>query len=290
LTSVHGDVGLAKPFVANSVAANLRATPPPPKDMFMDFASRVILPVKKKVKLEIHYETLCPYCTSLIGTDLKSLWNDAEFRERLDVSMYPAGNVKIFPVEGLSEGWRAFHPDLVGDGFEHIFQCQHGEEECLGNMIQACAMKMLDEPADYMPFLFCMESAEESVENAAFRCAKETTTLDARDVVTCTQTAEANKMMFSISNYSDSLSPPRQHAPWVVINGNHEEKADNGDLLESLCSAFEPPLPAACKAIGKSHADSRGIFGKVGHWLGAVQVSSAYHHQEGNQRAKVCYP
>lgn len=293
LTSVHAkrDVVHTEPSVEKGIAANLRVTPPPPKDMFMDLASRVILPAKKKLKLEIHYETLCPYCSSLIGTELKSIWNDTEFRERLDVSMFPAGNVKVFPVEGLSKGWRAFHPELVKDGFGHVFMCQHGEEECLGNMIQACAMTMLGEPADYLPFMFCMESAaakDESVESAAFRCVKETTTLDAEDLVKCTQSPEANKKMFSIATYSDSLSPPRQHAPWVVINGEHHEKADNGDLLGSLCSALAAPLPAACKGMDNEH--SQGILSQVGHWLGAVQLSSTHHRQRGSTHARVCYP
>lgn len=237
LTSVRDtrDMLRTKPSVPRGEPARLRATQPSP------------LPAKQ-VRLEIHYEVLCPRCSRIIGTDLRSIWDDAQLRELLDVSMFPAGNVEVFPVEHLSDGWRAFHPELVADHSGHIFQCQHGEEECLGNMIHACAMQMLGGPADYLPFLFCMESAatDESVENAAFKCASETTTLDVKDIVTCTRSAEANQMMFGIFHYSDSLSPPREHTPWVVINGEHQGEADDGDLLGSICRALEVPLPAAC--------------------------------------------
>lgn len=207
-------------------------------------------PDTSKLKLEIHYETLCPHCLELIGKVLPSIWDDAEMRERLDISMFPSAGITVHPVGQLSEGWRAFHPETVQEGFEYVFECQHGEEECLGNLIHACAQKLLGEPDAYMPFLLCMEAGAlhgNSAEKSAFECMKQTTAADPNDLVTCTKSAEANRMMYSMYKYSHSLSPPVSHAPWVIINGKHSDSVDShGDLLAALCAAFDAPLPAAC--------------------------------------------
>jgi len=261
--------------------ANLRVTPPA-------LIERTVLAAKKKVKLEIHYETLCPYCSELIGTSLQPIWKDPDFSERIEISMFPAGNVLAVPIKEVSDGFRFFHPELENQGFGHVFQCQHGEQECLGNMVQACVIKLLENPSDYLPFLFCMESPsqESSVEKTAFECLKESK-ISPDEILNCTQSPSANSMMFAISNYSNSLTPQRQYVPWVTINGDHQEEADGGDLLGPLCRALDAPLPAACGQTGDHHG--KGVFGKLGHWMGAVEEAGSVGPRS-NTTTRFCYP
>lgn len=246
---------------------------------------------KTRAKLEIHYETLCPYCSSLIGESLQTIWKDEEFRERVDISMFPAGNVNAIPTSQVSEGYKFFHEEVVEKELGYVFQCQHGEQECLGNMVQACVMKVKSEPHDHLPILFCMESGAaegDSIEKVAFSCMKEAD-VDVDEVLHCTQTAAANDMMYFIANYSNSLTPQRQYVPWVTIDGEHFEDADGGDLLGPLCRSLGPPLPAACKEVdGTSH--NGGIIGKIGHWFGGIQETGSAGPPRFNRSAEFCYP
>jgi len=240
-----------------------------------------------RAKLEIHYETLCPYCSSLIGESLRSIWQDEEFQERIDIAMFPAGNVMAVPVSQVSEGYKFFHGEIHDRRLDYIFQCQHGEQECLGNMIQACIMKVESKPSDHLPFLFCMEAGAatgDSIEKVAFECMQETH-VDVEEVLNCTQTKAANDMMFLISNYSNSLSPQRTYVPWVTIDGEHFEDADAGDLLGPLCKTLSPPLPSACKQEADSEQDPGNILGKIGHWFGGVQQNGSVV----NRTAEFCY-
>ncbi|GFR89250.1 gamma-interferon-inducible lysosomal thiol reductase-like [Elysia marginata] len=43
----------------------------------------------------------------------------------------------------------------VGDKWE--FQCQHGEQECIGNLIETCTIALVKDIKKYFPFINCME-------------------------------------------------------------------------------------------------------------------------------------
>merc|ERR1719389_615917 len=79
------------------------------------------------VKVEIFYEMMCPACQFFFGNDLTKIWNDPALKPLLDIKLYPFGNGQIS---------QATAPD-------YQFTCQHGAPECLGNTMQACAVKTL---------------------------------------------------------------------------------------------------------------------------------------------------
>lgn len=280
----------AKAGFSDQRSVSLRAASPESKQADKASTTRTSHAAKNRAKLEIHYETLCPYCSTLIGESLQTIWNDEEFRERIDVALFPAGNMNSIPASEVSEGYKFFHAELTDKGLGYVFQCQHGEQECLGNMIQACIMKSKSEAQDHLPTLFCIESrlAEgDSIEKVAFECMKETD-IDVHEVLSCTQTAAANDMMYLISNYSNSLSPQRQYVPWVTIDGEHFEDADAGDLLGPLCRSLAPPVPAACD---KAETQRRGgIVGKIGHWFGGIQETGSASLPRPNRTGVFCYP
>ena len=51
-------------------------------------------------------------------------------------------------------------------------KCQHGEEECEGNMWENCAIKLNPEFSDYFPFIHCMEKASSKMLDEVRRCAR----------------------------------------------------------------------------------------------------------------------
>ena len=68
--------------------------------------------------------------------------------------MYPYGNA---------------HEEKLPNG-TYQFHCQHGEKECIGNLIEACILDITNyNSAYYFPIIKCMESADDPVK-AAPKC------------------------------------------------------------------------------------------------------------------------
>lgn len=82
-------------------------------------------PVKPRV-VQIFYEALCPDSVKLISEKATGLWST--YNSRKDIwrfDLYPYGNARRDP-------WNR----LV---------CQHGAQECKGNLVHMCALKVLNQ-------------------------------------------------------------------------------------------------------------------------------------------------
>jgi len=228
------------------------------------------------VKVEIYFESLCPYCHALLLKSLKPMWENEELRPFLDLRLFPAGNVLTIPTASVSDGYRFWHPELEAEGAdEYVLVCQHGERECLGNAIHSCAMQLLAGPSEYLPLIFCMaESAGNGnlVEKASFEC-MHALGINATEIAECVRAPSTNVMMFDIANYSSHLTPKHTYTPWVVVDGVHSKVAESGDLLGPVCAALGQAAPSACTA-GEGAEGLSGIWGSVRRWLGVAQTSS----------------
>eukprot|EP00401_Gymnodinium_catenatum_P079924 CAMPEP_0117523534 /NCGR_PEP_ID=MMETSP0784-20121206/34776_1 /TAXON_ID=39447 /ORGANISM="" /LENGTH=329 /DNA_ID=CAMNT_0005319647 /DNA_START=25 /DNA_END=1014 /DNA_ORIENTATION=- len=234
-----------------------------------------------KVEIAIYYEVLCPYCRRLINTSVAQLWNDTQFRKRIDLKFYPYGNARSLEKSSVSDGYRFWHSELNQSGFEHVFACQHGQEECFGNTIQACAIDVSKEPEIYVPFLLCMESFNEeySLEMASYDCA-EATGVNANAIRDCTMGSKGNKASFALGQATQNLkSPagPHEYVPWVTLNGVHSEDADRdgedaagGNLLMEVCKRLTDPKPTLCEQGGQTAlTEQAGAVRRAGHALTA---------------------
>lgn len=220
-----------------------------------------------KVKVEVFYETLCPYCQNFITTALASAWGDEELRSRMDIHFYPYGNAMTIPKANVSAGYRYWHAELNNDGFEYVFPCQHGPDECFGNHLQACAIQALGTQENYVPFIMCMEGNDTvSQEMSSFECAK-TLGIDLDAVKACVQGKDGNALMRTIGETTEGLKPPagpKEYVPWITLNGVHSDKSEldgepgsKGHFVAELCKLFEEPLPSACATAMKSAAPGK---------------------------------
>jgi len=227
-----------------------------------------------KVRLNVFYETMCPHCLNFMTQGLRPVWQDPELRAHVDLHLYPSGNAVAVPANNLSAGYSFWHRDNMDQNY--VFLCQHGEAECLGNMIQACAVKELKEPSQYLSLIFCMSALPQfAVEKSSFECAKELK-MDLTPVRACVQSPEGRAHMYQITTFSNTLNPPRQHVPWVTLDDEHFEEADTGDLLSPLCRKLSAPRPAACAKVSFSNVsaviDDSGKVGGPSPFCGASAI------------------
>ncbi|XP_053739994.1 gamma-interferon-inducible lysosomal thiol reductase-like [Synchiropus splendidus] len=179
------------------------------------------------VQLDLYYETLCPGCRMFISEVLFPTW--VLLKDILSVNLVPYGNAQETP-----------------DGDHYQFECQHGEEECLGNMIEACLLNMTDKA---FHIIYCMESSVDVV-NAAESCvALYSSDLRWDAVVNCVKGDQGNKLMHQNALKTDALQPPHEYVPWIVINGVHTEKLQQdamASLFTLVCNMYKGPKPEAC--------------------------------------------
>nr|CAD7459196.1 unnamed protein product [Timema tahoe] len=98
-----------------------------------------------QVNVTLFYESLCPYSIRFITQQLYPTWTELT-SEYLAVDFVPYGNAQ---------------QTLSADG-QWSFTCQHGPNECVGNIVQACALRTLrDQPDQQMEFINCVMDSED---------------------------------------------------------------------------------------------------------------------------------
>lgn len=186
-----------------------------------------------KVNVSLYYESLCPGCRQFLVLQLMPTF--IMLNDIMNLELVPYGNAQ---------------EKQVGDKFE--FTCQHGPDECLGNMIETCVMDKVPDAA--VAVIYCMEAAVNVVKAVESCLALFSPTTVFGDIMACVNGEEGNQLMHQNAKKTTSLQPPHQYVPWITINGEHsddlQEKAMNS-LFKLVCSLYKGQAPAAC-TLGQS--------------------------------------
>jgi interferon gamma-inducible protein 30 len=153
------------------------------------------------------------------------------------------------------------------------FTCQHGVNECIGNMYEACAIEHNNSTRSngvptYWPFFYCMEKSDQAgVASVAQNCAT-SNGLDWPTIQTCAgsdpskgSTPDGNPLMHNIAVATNNLVPPHQWTPWVVVNGSPLTEAQLSEPLTPIvCKDYTAQkgctnIPPACKAVKVDYKD-----------------------------------
>lgn len=194
------------------------------------------------VKVELYYESLCPGCREFISGQLFETWKTLQKTGILSVGLYPYGNAKESQLPDGS--WK--------------FQCQHGQPECTGNLIEVCIENSVKFDADqYLPAIHCMEASDDPVSNAE-ACVKENLPgVDYNSVDQCAKGKLGNILMHQMGKKTESLDPSHTYVPWIVVNGQHTEDIQNEaseHLLALVCDMYTGSKPKEC------HQQTGGFF------------------------------
>jgi len=196
------------------------------------------------VEVEVFWESLCPDSYDLIHDQIKPVWSDPAFQQRVVFKMYASGNVKQ-------------------DRSSHTMACQHGADECELNLVHTCAQDIMPNN-EYMQFALCMVDASLQAFYASRRipmshrieewlpgCAPEarasTLPQDIQDCVTSKHGMELDRAAMEYTTKSRHRGLKGLYVPWVMLNGAHSTFCEK-DLKGCLCAALRDDRPdvAAC--------------------------------------------
>jgi len=107
---------------------------------------------------------------------------------------------------------------------KYSFTCQHGQDECDGNKMHACAIKYISGEKGVRDFLFC--SMSEKYPPTSLALCSRRTGLDravTQKIQACMDADEGNELLVRNGEKTHNLNPQLYFVPWITINGKFTE-------------------------------------------------------------------
>ncbi|XP_010529036.1 PREDICTED: gamma-interferon-inducible lysosomal thiol reductase-like [Tarenaya hassleriana] len=199
--------------------------------IFFTFSDNLVLASSEddKVNLNLYYESLCPYCQSFIAESLVKVFS-TDLYTITNLRLVPFGNAKIVSSNVV---------------------CQHGEDECYLNAIEACAIHIWPDQKEHFSFIRCVESSPKVGDDptAAWKaCADKFG--GSQQIQDCHDSGLSSQLILGYANETNSLKPPHEYVPWVTVN-NTPLYYDMENFVSQVCKAYkgtEIPLPKICSS------------------------------------------
>ncbi|KAK3227380.1 hypothetical protein Dsin_007242 [Dipteronia sinensis] len=181
-----------------------------------------------KVDLVLYYETLCPACADFITTDLVKIFQ-TDLYTIVNFRLVPWGNAKVINC---------------------TIVCQHGEDECYLNIIDACIIKAWPEVKKHFPFISCIEAENSAmqvkhskdVEKSWRKCAHYLG-FPQEPIDKCYDSGEGIKLSLRYGNET----PSHEYVPWITVN-KVPLKENYTDYIRYVCNAYKGCPVEACKS------------------------------------------
>ncbi|EAR89365.1 gamma-interferon-inducible lysosomal thiol reductase (macronuclear) [Tetrahymena thermophila SB210] len=193
-----------------------------------------------RVVVDLYYESLCPGCQNFIETELTPAIHVEGFETIANIRLFPYGNAKTSSTKQVT--------------------CQHGTNECYGNILEACAIAHI-ESAKSLEFITCVENAieanNENFDKVSQLCYKNMNipAADQANVQACQTGNEGKQLLLNAGQATDALNPAHKYVPWIVVNGQHTDDIQQQaqyDLVGYVCSLYTGPNQiAACKSYSR---------------------------------------
>uniref|UniRef100_A0A0E0C9Q9 Gamma-interferon-inducible lysosomal thiol reductase n=1 Tax=Oryza meridionalis TaxID=40149 RepID=A0A0E0C9Q9_9ORYZ len=193
-----------------------------------------------RVTVSVYYETLCPFCSGFVVNDIARIFRDG-LSPVVDLRLVPFGNGRVSPDGSIT--------------------CQHGEEECQLNAIEACVIRLWPDAEQHFPFINCIEHLALTQKWNAWQSCFQETGLASQPVMDCYNSGYGTQLQLQYAAETNALQPPHQFVPWVTVNGR--PLGDDYTNFEAyICRAYDGELPEACRgkhlAIAQQTRASRG--------------------------------
>ncbi|KFK23483.1 hypothetical protein AALP_AAs46213U000300 [Arabis alpina] len=188
-----------------------------------------------KVKLNLYYESLCPYCQDFIVDELVKIFK-TDLHTITNLKLIPFGNAKVSPNRTVT--------------------CQHGEEECKLNAIEACAIKTWPNPKLHYWFIRCVEQHTKNWKTTCFKKHG-----GEKAINDCYNGDLSKKLILGYAKQTLSLNPKKKYVPWVTVNGKPLYENVN-DFVAQVCKAYKGKSapPKVCNSTVLSMSPERKVF------------------------------
>lgn len=122
------------------------------------------------------------------------------------------------------------------------FECQHGSDECWGNLLHTCVIHNNPKTDDHLPFVLCMEGNNvDDIQTSAKKCGlKYNVSID--EMEKCMYSRLGNDLQHKMAERTSNLNPPHKYVPWITVNGQHTEeiqKQAEKDLADLICRTYQ---------------------------------------------------
>ena len=144
-------------------------------------------------------------------------------------------NLTVVPYGNAKETWR-------NETQLWQFSCQHGSNECWGNLLHSCLIYYYPDVNDHMPYIYCMESDDQDdIKTASITCAKKSPKISYNQLMSCMNSKLGNDLQHQNALMTEALNPPHKYVPWVTLNGVHTEDIETqaeADLVALICKTY----------------------------------------------------
>ena len=168
-------------------------------------------------KIQVYIESLCPDCVNFITKSFKDFHEKVQNPNLAEIEFIPFGNAK----EAFNETTNLYD-----------FECQHGENECYGNLIETCAIQVMGRIRSYEVIL-CIETNiagfKRDFDNTLAYCLADDEAL-LEEVKSCVDSDMGN---YYEHQMAQKTSSEHKWVPWVVVNGVHDQDAED-QIIKSL--------------------------------------------------------
>lgn len=175
----------------------------------------------KKVKIVVIYESHCPYSRRFVHSQLYPTYK--LLGKYLNVTILPFGK---------ASSWN----ETDKDGHNVIkFHCQHGPNECEGNKLEACTVKVVKETLVAIQIIACM--SESFMPHKVAKDCVEKAGVQWRLIETCFN-KDGDALLYEMAKETWKVKAHVDRVPLVVVDGqmdNYVEVMAQKDLLGLTC-------------------------------------------------------
>ncbi|KAI3750540.1 hypothetical protein L2E82_21181 [Cichorium intybus] len=183
--------------------------------------------VEDKVKVSLYYEALCPYCSSFIVNQLGKALYQWNLISVVDLKMVPWGNTQFAP--------------------NNAWICQHGPDECLIDIVEACAIDLLPQSGLRFELIKCIEELNLQGKHGEWKSCMDSLKINPQPITDCYKSRQGVDLELKFAEETNHLNPPHRFVPWVLVNDKPLQE-DYQNFVAHICKAYDGHnKPKACE-------------------------------------------
>lgn len=194
------------------------------------------------VNVTVYYESLCPDSIKFYINQLYPTMEITNLSTKVSLELIPYGK---------SQYTRADDGSLT-------FTCHHGERECYGNKVHACALNILTSKRERLSYLNCLLGSMLKDRQAVFpadKCAEDVGIgAQLPQIIECANKTQGNELLAEMGNKTQLLQPKLTSVPTVVFNNKYDQNdfKDSQTNFKGVLCKYISPKPAECAGLNGS--------------------------------------